>query len=306
MANTAVVLAGVPSAIHSVVLADLRSRYSTGYVFRVASSRRHKDEQAHYIDNEIDAILEASRDAIFGEKKRPSSFCRNPSQQCALNHSAGKRCALSEGQTCSLVKPDHFFLLFQPGENAKKLQEVFHYSPLAIPLSSQCYGRASRTVEAAVEAIGRGLAAVKHLKDNMSSLNSPYLLPPINYGMGIDKLFKIDFDIDKQQKKAKNFRVERFAGEDRAYKAKGDLRFSPTSTEIQHGSAGPQDRADIALTRHFRLGCTYEDKFHFDVTRADGHVHKGRTTLFCRQNGEWKPEKKNANLLVDDCMRGNG
>ncbi|OLP42686.1 hypothetical protein BJF95_00700 [Rhizobium oryziradicis] len=194
--------------------------------------------------------------------------------------------------------------MYQPGENVKKLQEVLHHSPLAVPLSEQCYGKADRTVASAIDAIGGARAAIAHLKDHMSSLNSPYLLPPTNYGMGIEKLFKIDSDIEKQQRKVKSFRVERFA--DRAYKAKGDLRFSPASSEIQHGSAGPQDRAEIALTRHFRLGCTYEDKFHFDVTRADGHIHKGRTTLFCRLNGVWKPEKINANLLVDDCMRGNG
>lgn len=304
MTNTAVILAGVPSTIHSVVLAALRVHYSTGYVFRIASSRLHKDDKAHYGDEEVQSILEACRDAVFGEKKRPSSFCRNPAQRCQLNHSGGKSCSLADGQTCSLLKPDHFILLYQPGDNIKKLQEALHYSPLAVSLGEQCYGKADRTVASAIDAIGKGQAAIAHLKDHMSSLNSPYLLPPINYGMGIKKLFKVDLDVEKQQKKVKSFRVDRFA--DRAYKAKGDLRFSPASAEIQHGAAGPQDRADIALTRHFRLGCTYEDKFHFDVSRADGHVHKGRTTLFCRLNGIWKPEKLNANLLIDDCMRGNG
>lgn len=306
MSNTAIVLAGIPSTTHSAVLSGLRAHYSTGYVFRVASSLLHKDGQAHYCDEEVQAVVEACRDAIFGEKKRPSSFCRNPTQQCSLNHKSGKRCSLENGQSCSLAKPDHFILLYQPGENSKKLQEALHYSALHVPLDGDCYGRANKTVAAAVNAISLGASVVKQLKDNMASLNSPYLLPPINFGMGLEKLFKIDPDLAKQQKKAKNFRVEKFAGDARAYKGKGELRFSPTSTEIQHGSAGPQESAEIALTRHFRLGCTYEDKFHFDVTRADGHVHKGRTTLYCRINGVWKPEKMNANLLVDDCMRGNG
>ena len=306
MKNTAVVLAGVPSAIHSQVLTALRAHYSTGYVFRVTSSPCHKDGQAHYNDEEVDAILESCRDAIFGENKRPSSFCRNSSQQCSMNHHQGKRCSLEDKQSCSLHKPDHFILLYQPGENSKKIQNSLHYSALSVSLDDNCYGNAKRTVSASIEAITIGLSSLKHVKDSMTSLNSPYLLPPINFGMGVDKLFKLDLDTTKQQKKTKNFRIEKFVGAARAYKGKGDLRFSPTATEIQHGTAGPQDRADIALTRHFRLGCAYDDKFHFDVTRADGQVHKSRTTLFCRVNGAWTPEKLNANLLVDDCMRGNG
>ncbi|WP_154963634.1 hypothetical protein [Agrobacterium tumefaciens] len=306
MTNTAVILAGIPSTIHSHVLTALRAHYSTGYVFRVSSSPCHKDGQAHYSDDEVNAILESCRDAIFGDNKRPSSFCRNSSQQCSMNHRQGKRCSQENGQSCSLHKPDHFILIYQPGENIKKIQNALHYSALAVSLTDDCYGNAAKTVAAAIEAITLGMSSAKQIKDNMTSLNSPYLLPPINFGMGVEKLFKIDSDSTKQHKKAKSFRIEKFAGDARAYKGKGDLRFSPTSTEIQHGTAGPQERADIALTRHFRLGCTYEDKFHFDVTRADGQVHKSRTTLYCRVNGIWKPEKLNANLLVDDCMRGNG
>lgn len=222
MSNTAIVFAGVPSTIHSQVLTALRAHYSTGYVFRVTSSPSHKDGQAHYTTQEVDAILESSRDAIFGENKRPSSFCRNSSQQCSINHNNGKRCSLESGQSCSLKKPDNFILLYQPGESSKKIQSALHYSALILPLTDDCYGHAAKTVAAAIEAISLGMSAVKQISDNMTSLNSPYLLPPINYGMGIEKLFKIDADATKQQKKAKAFRVEKFAGDARAYKGKAN------------------------------------------------------------------------------------
>lgn len=297
-------LAGVPGRISHSVLSGLRQRFSNGYVFRVPGAKLHVDRLARYDDGTVEAVVESARDAVFGTSKRPSSFCRNPTRPCALREGARHGCGLSADATCSLAKPDYCIVLYQEGRDEDVLLRKLHFSAYTSRLERAVYDRTDRTVVAVEAALAAARADLPRLRQEMESSSCPLLLPPDHFG--VDDLRRtLDQALAPEARTGllKAFRAERYRREALAYEGRKGLGFKPTLPDVRHGRAGPQDRADLALSHHFRLGCPYPDGFHYDVSRLDGRDMGGKIRFPCRIAGPTWPRGRNVNVLVDDCIR---
>lgn len=130
------------------------------------------------------------------------------------------------------------------------------------------------------------------------------LLPPDHFGTDdLLELLRLAPNPNVRVCLIKQFRSHRLKREDRSYEGRKGLGFKPAAQEIRHGRAGPQERADLALSHHFRLGCPYEADFHYDVSRLDGRDLGGKFSFPCRMVGPTRPRGRNVNVLVDDCIR---
>jgi hypothetical protein len=305
MPSYAVTLAGIPAPTSSGVLQDLKNRFNDGYVFRTAAAATANGSLTNYSERAVDMILEAARDAVFGSSRRPSGFCRNPSQNCVLKGNHKKHCNKSTDDMCYLTKPDFLIVMFQGGKNEEILLNKLHYCAHLVRIPENCYGKRQNIVNFVVSFLQSSKSILNTIAQEIKRKNSPLLLPPNNFkGERIKQLLasasKGDF-----YKAAKLFRSEFFSSEILGYLArKRQLAFTPAESEIQHGIAGPQTRADLALSRYHRLGCTYARGMHYDVIRTNGHHFDGSIEFTCRDSGAFSPTTgKNVNILVDDCAR---
>ncbi len=133
---------------------------------------------------------------------------------------------------------------------------------------------------------------------------SPLLLPPKNFrGERILELLD-SFHSETLPSQIRSFKKDFFAKGKLAYNArKNRLLFKPTELGNDHGRPGPQERADLALSRHHRLGCRYNEQLHYDVTRSDERDFDGSIEFTCRSGGLLRPRGRHVNVLVDDCIR---
>lgn len=302
MPSYAVTLAGIPASTNAGVLQDLRDRFSDGYVFRAPAARAtDAGRLTNYSENGADLILEAARDTIFGSTKRPNGFCRNPTHSCVLLGGGKKNCNKGEGDRCYLSKPDFLIIIFQGGKNEELLLHKLHFCAFIARIPEDCYGRRARTLQFVISTLSESKHRLSLLREELSSKFSPMLLPPNNFrGEKIRTLLSSACNGDFSNA-VKAFRSEFFRKDVLSYMArKRQLAFKPAEP---HGNVGPQERADLALSRHHRLGCTYLRGLHFDVTRANGRNFDGTTEFCCRSGGVQRPHGKYVNILVDDCFR---
>jgi hypothetical protein len=303
MVTTAVVLAGMPASIGAHVVQALRNRFNDGYVFRAPAAPSNRAPLASYSASNIDHILESARDAVFGSTKRPSSFCRNPTHSCVLKGRSKKHCNKMSNEACFLVKPDFLVVMYQRGMNESNFIERLHYCAHLVEIPDRCYGRLQKTIEFVVSTLHKCRTSLRAIRDEISSKNSLLLLPPLNFtGREIERLLKSACygTIDSRP-----FRRDFYSKGTRGYLGrKRQLAFKLSEAGGQHGTPGPQDRADLALTRHHRAGSSYPGNWHYDVTRVDGRDFDGSIKFFCRDNATIYPKGvDHVNVLVDDCVR---
>jgi hypothetical protein len=200
-----------------------------------------------------------------------------------------------------MLKPDHLVVLFQEGDAEADLRARLHHSAYLVRLPAGVYNRLQQTIAAAIDAIDQARANVGIVRRQITSTNSPLLLPPKNFrNSGLDRvLTSLGLDLDAVEL----FRRSTFAKEHKGYEGRSQLVFAP-ATENRHGSADLKDDDALALSRAFRLGCRYDNGFHFDVRRADDSHFDGKIAFTCRATGEFAPKnKRNVNITVDDCKR---
>jgi hypothetical protein len=302
MPTYAVTLGGVPARIMPTVLTSLRARYSDNHAFRGEGARLYNDGLANYHEEYVSRLVATASENVFGTSARPKGFCRNPGRGCALIAPRKDSCLRNPSQTCYLQKPDFLLLLYQAGHSEEALFKRLHHSVFSIQLSQGCYDRAERTIGEAVEAIRRAVPLLDSVRTALNRAKKALLLPPLNFGRGpeLEELFRAALQGDTLAGQLQSFRADHFLKSRRAYRGRNKLAFRPGT----HGVAGDELRDELALSKVFRLGCQYDNNFHWDVSRLDCSAFDGSITFHCRRGGPERPSgPKHVNVLVDDCLR---
>lgn len=244
-------------------------------------------------------------DAVFGKSKRPLGFCRNANRPCALKSKGRHTCSKSSETTCTLKRPEFLVLAYQDGPGKNRLLRTLHYSAYLIEIPAAAYGNADATSVFLIDALRQASNTLPTIAATFQRGACPLLLPPNNFGMGRVVERMLDRILAGADLKAEitQFRRERFDRERRTYKARSGLGFSPAIASQRHGMPASQAEMALALSNHFRLGCTYDGAFHWDVSQLDGNHLSGKTPFYCRRDGVSHPKGKNVNVLVDDCLR---
>lgn len=302
MALTTIILAGFPGTVLGAVREKLSRRYP-GFVIRGLASPTRATGLANYDTDEITKVLGQAADGVFGSSKRPIGFCQNSQRGCQ-NKIADGKCNKAVNQACSLEKPHRLFLLYQEGEHEKVLLHNFAHSALPFRIPKFFYGQRGNTAdqcEIAVEKLNRRAAAIeRHLK-----LGSALLLPPKAFGQSraVEELLERIASGNDPLHELRSFRQFHYNKEARAFVGRSRLGFRPGQDAGLHGE--PHDAHDvaIALSRRYRLGCVYQSSFHWDVSPLDGSHLAGKYKFQTRDKGLQRPQGRNANVLVDDCLR---
>jgi hypothetical protein len=194
-------------------------------------------------------------------------------------------------------------MMYQEGIGEAKLLSKLHFSAFTARLPRACYDRRDQTVTAAIEILDSAKSIIGVIRRGLGSANSPFLLPPNNFGIGPLVGVLGSALVDGGTAEAREFRQTHFRRPDRAYAGRNNLSFEPASLSGRHGIAGTENRDDLALTRVFRLGCQYPNDFHYDVKLFGGAPLQGRISFYCRKTGVQRPQGKYVNIFVDDCIR---
>jgi hypothetical protein len=162
-------------------------------------------------------------------------------------------------------------------------------------------------LEAAVRAAA---AALPRISQSYGQGASPFLLPPLNFGAGklVDKMLVSALGSPEPDKVATAFRRGNWDKSQNNFKARSDLRFAPAKGMARHGNASDEHDPALALSKHYRLGCSYHDEFHWDVRPGDRSDLGGSYPFYCRCDPDDKvatkhPKGRYVNVLIDDCLR---
>jgi len=303
----AVTLAGIPGRIVNDVLAHLRTKFSDRHVFRGAGVALRSNKLTMYNGAVIDKVVVLGADAVFGRTMKPWGFCRLRTKPCALVSRSRDSCIKSDNQSCQLTKPSFFVLIYQQGVNEIELLTRFHHSAYAIRLPRECYNKKDATISAVVDAMTQASKDLGLLNREMRSGNTPLLLPPFDFERkSMNSLFhKVLVSGDDLKLAIREFKATRLVRVKPRpyYSGRNSLGFPVTPRQQQHGTVVDQERPDLALSKLYRLGCQYEEGFHYDVFRQNGSDFDGSIRFFCRRNGAHFPKGTHVNVYVDDCLR---
>jgi len=211
---------------------------------------------------------------------------------------------VSGNQACLLTKPDRLFLLYQKGEREDDFFRTLAYSPLPFCISQDLYGQRQNVAdvcEGAIEDLnGRATVIERHLR-----LGSALLLPPKAFGQGNAVGLMLDRIAQGSDPTAelRTFRQDYYDRTSHQYAGRSRLGFRPGQDAGLHGAPHDADDVSIALSRRYRLGCQYDGAFHWDVSPMNGSHLNGNYRFQTRDTGEQRPRGRNANVLVDDCLR---
>lgn len=302
MALTAIILAGFPDTALGAVREQLSRRYPS-YVIRGAPALIRNTRLSLYDADEIAKVLGQAADGVFGSSKRPVGFCRNVQRGCR-NKVADGKCDRASNQACALDKPNRLFLLYQEGEHESELLRIFAHAALPFRILRDVYGqrrKAADQCEIAVEELnGRATAIESHFK-----LGSALLLPPKAFGQGgaVGDLLRRVASGHDPMRELRAFRQSHYDKASHSFIGRSRLGFKQGQDAGLHGDPADADDVAIALSRRYRLGCVYDGSFHWDVSPLDGAHLNGNYRFETRDNGTQRPQGRNANVLVDDCLR---
>jgi hypothetical protein len=303
----AAVLAGVPARIFGEVTKALNTRYPDVMALRGHGTKLFASRLPTYSHEDIHTFFHEAADAVFGSSSRPKGFCRLPHRDCAMEKKSSKSCGNEkDGRACGRRKPDHFFLIYQATSDADKnrLLDSFYFAPSVVELPKESYDHKTRTVDAIVAGVEHALNTGKIIRGNASGQSPATLLPPENFGRKeLRKLLRLAMAAKITKADYHLFRREFFA-QNKYFKGRSGLAFEPGINEMAHGFAGSVADVKIALTRHYRAGCSYRSDFHWDVSRVDRSDLAGGAQFHCRIGGPKKASGTHINLLPDDCMLG--
>lgn len=306
--GTAVVISGIPQTALSLVRERLRVRYPQGYVFRFAPTKTAPSKETTYDSDLIKNTLEQTIDAVFGTSRRPLSFCKNSGLQCGAEATSGKTCGKTRQQSCVLRRPRHLLLFYQEGPRKNALSEALFYAPLVREIPKEIYGKSEKIAEHLIANIDAAKTTLSEIESQMTSRKSPFLLPPLNFQTqsSAEQLIKnVNSPGSNPAQLSKGFKSKHFDRTLRAYRARGSLKFEAPIAPHAHGSDGPEDNLEIALSRAYRLGCTFDPGRHWDVQAIDGRDLGGRYKFTCRlqPSVQHRPSGDHINVLVHDCLR---
>jgi hypothetical protein len=309
MAHYAIVLAGVPASAADQVLQALRADFSAGHVITSDRASRWHDRYAVYDGAAIEKALAVCMEAVFSTSRRPISFCRRPSQACVIGSGVkrNKGCGLTETQVCSLKKPDHLIVLYQESRNDDPLLRALSFSAFARPLSRACYGKANATIDAARSAIQSAKERLKVLSPIIrEARRMPYLLPIANYipGAVIHLLRRTSTERDLPLL-AKQFISKYWVEAEGSFLRQDQMAFKPADAREWHGGRGEEESTKKVLKTEYRLGCSYDPGFHYDVSRASRGNLSGVAFMCSRWGRVTCAASDNyVNIYPDDFVRG--
>jgi hypothetical protein len=158
-----------------------------------------------------------------------------------------------------------------------------------------------------VAAIQRAVPVLGILRRDISSTNSPLLLPPLNFRhRELDRLLRKISAAPKsqvEQFKREYFRPIQNRKSKKAYIGRNDLKFEPAETAGRHGIASDDDDYALVLSAAFRLGCRYRRDFHYDVMQLNAKDFGQSIQFECRRSGGRLHVKgAHANITVDDLV----
>jgi hypothetical protein len=272
MSRYTVVLVGVPARVCDEVVEGLKADFSTNHLIIADRAPAYRNGYALYDEAGVQRALTACTVAVFGRTKRPFSFCRRPTQQCALRaqRKAHVNCGAAHDQACGLEKPEHLVVLYQAAKDDSPLLRALGFSALARRIHAGCYGHAKQTLIAARSALGEAKSKLSELTQWVNQqANTPLLLPLSNFNphavLGLLKRSTVERDISSV---IKRFHGACWETTKRGFVSHSQLVFCPTHKSIAHGGRGPEDEEKKALRTEYRLGCAYDPGFHYDVSHA--------------------------------------
>lgn len=302
MALSAIILAGFTGTGLDAVRERLARRYPDSVIRGAAAPSRH-NRLSLYDATDIRKVLDQAADAVFGSSTRPVGFCQNSQRGCRKKVADGK-CDLSGNQACLLTKPARLFLLYQEGEREEDLLRTFAYAPLPHRVPQNLYGErrnAADFCETAIEELNRRATAI----ERQLGFGSALLLPPKAFGQGGAVRLMLDRVAQGSDptRELRNFRQNYYDKPSRQFVGRSRLGFKPGQDAGLHGAPHDAEDVRIALSRRYRLGCQYDGSFHWDVSPMNGSHLNGEYRFETRDKGEQRPKGRNANILVDDCLR---
>lgn len=305
MSGVAVAIVGVPEPALKRVRLETAQQFPNGYVFRSKAAPNSASRLTVYNEAEVEAALTTAVDSVFGHTKRPLGFCRNPQRPCALKTKGRHTCGKSENAACDLARPEFIVCFYQAGVGQKKLKEALYHSAYLIEIPQDIYGLPDPAAQFVITELRRASKRLSALRAEYTSSACPLLLPPKNFGVGkvVNKLLaRVESGADVRAE-VSAFRRQWFRRSDKKFLGRSGLGFAPAQGGGQHGTAADIAEMSLALSRHYRLGCAFSSKFHWDVRPANGNELAGNFVFYCRSAGEQKPQGTHANVLVDDCLR---
>lgn len=299
----AAVLAGVPGRIINGVLESLRESFPDLLVVRGRGARSYASGLAAYPNGYIAEIISLAGDAIFGESGRPKGFCRNPQRACLRSGWSKTNCGARDDLACGREKPEKFVLFIQQAdeENTSRIVDAFRNVAFIVVIPRDAYdhlGRTSLFIEEALKGLEDELSVAKaNIKSSAPSL----LLPVKNFGhRDLKRLVKRAVIEPTTRRDLRAFRTK-FFKEETYFRGRSKLAFQPTVEETAHGTPDSDEDVIAAIGAHYRAGCRFDD-FHWDVYPTGGSGW-GSTTISCWKRGDYSPDSKHANVLVDDRLR---
>ena len=311
MSSYAIVLIGVPARISDEVVNGLRNAFPTNHVILSDRSPQHKDGYALYDNSGVQRALLACATAVFGKTSRPYSFCRRPTQQCVLRAERKRHvdCGQSDNQACALEKPEYLLVLYQPSRDDSLLLRELAFSAYAKRLPLSCYGRAKQTLSTAEGIISNVKIRLKELEQWINhQKNTPLLLPIINFSTG--SVLTLLKQVVRGLEISHQIKLFHDSGWDEANKGflnPAKLVFRPTPASTAHGGRGAESTEKKALRTEYRLGCSYDIGFHYDVTHTIQNTLTG-CSFRCSRNGDiiCGSSDSYVNIYPDDFVRKGG
>jgi hypothetical protein len=307
MVGTAVVVAGVPARALKHLRTEFDLAFPNGFLFRAAAAEVRSNRLASYSDELISVVVGMLADAVFGHSSRPVGFCRNKLQPCAIASKGRHTCKKADKATCNLSRPDFVILVYQKGERQSELINRIYHSAFLIEIPEQFYGASELTAAFVLDQIRSATNQLRALVSSFKSGTCPLLLPPKNFGMTkhVVRLFAGVMAGKNVTTVVSDFRRIWFDRRMAAYIGRSKLAFKPAVGALAHGEAELQDDLALGLTSYYRLGCGYNDSFHWDVERSDRPHFDGTITFHCRKAGKpsYPSGMPNVNVLVDDSLR---
>lgn len=296
----AVAVAGVPGPIINALLTELRTRFKANYVFRGAGAPLRASGMTLYDQKVVDQAVRMTADAAFTDRTTsPRGFCRNSQGTCALHDQKGT-CGKTEEHTCALERPDYLIVLYQEGDSEPLLRSALHHSSYMVQLPRDVYNRLHATKDASIDAIKTVREKIGTIRRHLSSSMSPLYLPPNNFRSSA--LNKMLSSMAEDARAIESFRRANFSRERQGYTGRSQMNFSPADVEGRHGSSDLKPD-HLALSRAYRLGCLYENSWHYDVSTRSQDDFGGKIPFSCREKGVTHPRGRHVNLTIDDCVK---
>jgi hypothetical protein len=308
MPSYAVVIVGMPARIAGQVVPELRSRFPTAHVVLSDKAPAWREPYAIYDGPGIHRAVETCAAAVFGSCARPLSFCRNPSRQCVISaeKKRHKDCGRLGNQACGLKKPDHLIVLHQQSKNDASLLKELSFAAISKIIPSTCYGRAERTIEAAHGLILEAKEKLKAIDQHIKRYGKcPVLMPILNFNKPL--IVKFLSRVTREQDTdgiVEEFERQHWDGQTHAYIREGGIKFCPAAPNVWHGGRGAENAATKALSAEYRLGCSYDPGFHYDVSSVRNQ-HLSGVPFQCASRGSFRcvAADRYVNVYPDDYVR---